>query len=120
MTAIQALDNFWNSFGWSAYDENTVPDDAQLPYITYEAVEDFFGNTVVQTNSLWDRSYSWASVSEKQKQIAETIGLGGIQIPCDEGTIWIKRASPWAQRIPSETDNVRRIALNLELEFLFS
>lgn len=118
MTAVQALDNFWNSFQWKAYNETTVPDDAVLPYITYEATVDFFGNTVVQTTSLWQRSFSWAEITQKEQEIAETIGRGGLQIPCDDGTIWIKRASPWAQRIPSGDPDIRRIALNLELEFL--
>lgn len=118
MTATQALHNFWNSFGWPAYDENTVPEDAVLPYITYESSNDFFGETVVQTTSLWQRTYSWEEITKKEQQIADTIGRGGLQIRCDDGTIWIKRASPWAQRVPSETDSIRRIALNLELEFL--
>lgn len=118
MTPIQALDRFWHSFGWNAYNENTVPDDAELPYITYEASEDFFGTNVVQTTSLWDKTYSWESVTLKEQEIAQAIGRGGLQIPCDGGTIWIKRASPWAQHVPSGDDSIRRIALNLELEFL--
>lgn len=118
MTPLQALNNFWNGFNWPAYDESTVPDEAQLPYITYEASEDFFGQTVVQTCSLWDRSFSWKDLTEKEQEIAEAIGRGGLQLPCDGGTIWIKRASPWAQRVPSGDPDIRRIALNLELEFL--
>lgn len=118
MTPIQALNNFWNSFEWPAYDENTVPDDAQLAYITYEATEDFFGQTVVQTTSLWQRSYSWKEITLKAQQIADAIGRGGLQIPCDGGTIWIKRASPWAQRVASGNPDIRRITLNLELEFI--
>lgn len=119
MNAVQALHSFWSSFGWNAYDEQTVPDDAILPYITYESSNDFFGNTVVQTISLWTRSTSWAEITQKEQEIAEYIGRGGRQILCDGGSIWIKRASPWAQRLFSESDDgVRRIVLNVELEFL--
>jgi hypothetical protein len=119
MTALQALHNFWSSFDWAAYDERTVPDDAKLPYITYESSNDFFGNTVVQTVTLWIRSTSWALISQKEQEIAEYIGRGGRQILCDGGSIWIKRASPWAQRLFSDSDSgVRRIVLNIELEFL--
>ena len=118
MTAEQALDVFWNGFTWKAYNENTVPNDAQLPYITYEATIDFFGNTVVQTTSLWQRSFSWAEITQKEKEIANAIGRGGLQIPCDGGTIWIKRATPWAQKVASGNPDIRRIALNLELEFI--
>ena len=35
MDKYQAINEFWNRFGVMAYDENTVPDDAELPYITY-------------------------------------------------------------------------------------
>ena len=35
MDKQQAIHGFWSSFGITAYDENSVPDDAELPYITY-------------------------------------------------------------------------------------
>lgn len=117
MDTLQALDNFWNGFDWPAYDESTVPDEAQLPYITYEGSSDFFGRPIAQTISLWDRSYSWKAVTEKEQEIAARIGRGGVQIPCDGGVIWIKRGAPWAQRVPSDPD-IRRIAINLEVEFI--
>ena len=34
MTKANAIYNFWNSFGITAYEENTVPEDAIFPYIT--------------------------------------------------------------------------------------
>ena len=37
MNKIQALDSFWNSFGLRAYDSMSVPDDAELPRITYSS-----------------------------------------------------------------------------------
>ena len=42
MTAEQTLHSFWSSFGLTAYDENSVPDDAVLPYITYSVSYDSF------------------------------------------------------------------------------
>jgi len=119
MTALQALQAFWSSFGLPAYDENTVPDDAALPYITYEASKDFFGATLAQSASLWYRSASWADITAKEQQIAEFIGRGGRQVACDDGAIWIKRGQPWAQRMDEPSDNmVRRIVLNIEVEYL--
>ena len=32
----QALYQFWSSFGIPAYAENSVPEEAEMPYITYE------------------------------------------------------------------------------------
>lgn len=42
MDRAQAIHSFWNSFGLKAYDENTVPDNAKLPYITYEVAVSSF------------------------------------------------------------------------------
>lgn len=118
MTALQALDRFWNGFNLVAYDENTVPDDAPLPYITYEASRDFFGATIAQSVSLWYRSKSWATITEKEEQIAEYIGKGGKMVLYDGGAFWIKRGQPWAQRQPDAADDtIRRIVLNIEIEF---
>lgn len=119
MTALQALHSFWGSFGLTAYDENTVPDNAALPYITYEASKDFFGPAIAQSASIWYRSSSWATVTEKEQEIADYIGRGGRMIAFDGGALWIKRGEPWAQRLPDASDDmIRRIVLNLEVEFL--
>lgn len=119
MTALQALQAFWASFGLPAYDENTVPDNAALPYVTYEASEDFFGATLAQTASLWYRSTSWGEITAKEQEIADFIGRGGRQIAFDGGAFWLKRGTPWAQRMDEPSDSmVRRIVLNVEIEFL--
>ncbi len=118
MTAMQAYHAFWSSFGIPAYDIYTVPDNAKLPYITYEASNDYFDTQVQLSVSVWYRSSSWSEITSKVEQIAERLGRGGVQIPCDNGTIWIKRQNPWAQRMDDPSDNmVRRIVLNIEAEF---
>lgn len=119
MNALQALHKFWNSFDLVAYDENTVPDDAKLPYITYEASRDFFDAPIAQSVSLWYYSESWAAITEKEEQIAKDIGKGGKMVRYDGGAFWIKRGKPWAQRQPDANDDfVRRIILNIEIEFV--
>lgn len=119
MNNIQALHSFWSSFGLKAYDETSVPDDAQLPYITYEVSDDDFGHTLAQTASLWYRSSSWADITEKEMQIADFIGRGGRMIAYDGGAIWLQKAQPWAQRMSDPSDEmIRRIVLNVQVEFL--
>lgn len=119
MNAMQALNNFWNSFGLPAYDVNTIPDDAVLPYITYEVSKDFFNSIVIRSASLWYRSPLWSAITEKEQQISNFISRGGFFIKCDEGGVWIKRGTPWAQRMSDPSDDmVRRIVLNYELEFI--
>lgn len=119
MNAMQALQAFWSSFGLPAYSEYTVPDNAKFPYITYEASDDFFGEILGLTVSLWYRSPSWAAITEKSQEIADFIGRGGRSIACDGGAIWIKWGTPWAQRLDDPADSmIRRIVLNLEVEFI--
>ena len=119
MNKIQTLNAFWNGFGLKAYDENSVPDDATLPYITYDVSVDDFGSPRLQNASLWYRSSSWSDITAKEQEIADFITRGGRMLKCDEGAIWIQKASPWAQRIgESSYDMIRRIILSVSVEFL--
>lgn len=117
MNKLQTLQAFWSGFEIPAYDENSVPDEAQLPYITYDVSVDEFGNSVAQTASLWYKSTSWRDITEKEMEIAEFVGRGGRMIAYDNGAMWIKKANPWAQRM-SDSDTVKRMILNLEIEYL--
>lgn len=119
MDKIQALHSFWSGFDLKAYDETSVPDNTQLPYITYEVSSDDFGNTLAQTASLWYRDSSWASITAKEQQIANYLGRGGKMITYDDGAVWISKASPWSQRLADPSDEmIRRIVLNVQVEFL--
>ena len=119
MNKVQTLDKFWNSFGLKAYDESSVPDKTPFPYITYEVSTDSFGNTLAQTASLWYRSSSWSAITEKAKDIEEFITRGGRMVAYDGGSMWIQKASPWAQRMNDPSDEmIRRIVLNITIEFL--
>lgn len=120
MDSAQALHQFWSGFGWKAYDENTVPSSAftpEMPRITYEVSTAEFEQPIVLSASLWDRSYSWSAISQKADAIFNYIGLGGKIIPYDNGKIWIKRGTPFSQRMADEDDAIRRIYLNIEVEY---
>lgn len=118
MTKAGAVYNFWNSF-LTAYEENTVPTDAQFPYITYQLVTDSFGNEVQMTASIWYRSESWTAINLKTDEISEHIGYGGIMIPFDNGSIWLKCGSPFAQNMGDDNDSlIKRKYLNLTVEYL--
>jgi hypothetical protein len=120
MTKGQAIQYFWESFGLTAYDENTVPDDAKLPYITYSVETDSIGNTVMSNTSLWYRSYSWKEISEKAEEIAQAIvRMYPPSIKIDGGRLYITKGTPFSQRMKDESDDaVRRILLNINYEFL--
>lgn len=119
MTKAAAIYKFWNSFGLTAYEENTVPTDAAFPYITYQLVTDSFDREVAATASLWYRSESWTAINAKTEEISANIGLGGKIIKCDGGRTWIKRGQPFAQNMGDESDDlIKRKYLNLTFEFL--
>lgn len=118
MTKEQALQSFFSSFDWPAFDENTVPDDAVLPYITYEVMLDNLGAPVYFSASLWDRSSKWTTIDAKTREITDRIGRSGITLPYDGGAIWLIRGSPFIQRMADDDDMIRRILLNLQAEFI--
>lgn len=119
MDKEQAYNAFWNSFGLKAYDGTSVPEGTLMPYITYEAAEDDFGHSLALTASVWYRSTSWTDAVAKVHEIEAEIGRSGKIVPYQNGAFWIKKASPWAQRLSEENDDsVRRINLNLEVEFI--
>ena len=122
MTKAAAMYQFWKLFGLSTYEENSVPtgDNAPaMPYLTYQFSTDSFGNEVALSASLWYRSTSWTQANEKAEEISETIGRGGIFLPCDGGAIWLKRGTPFAQNMGDESDDkIKRKYLNLVVEFL--
>ena len=119
MTKAAAIYQFWNSFSLTAYEENTVPDDAKYPYITYQLVTDSFDREVPVTASLWYRSESWTAINAKTEEISHKISRGGKIIACDGGAIWIKRGQPFAQNMGGESDNlIKRKYLNITAEFM--
>ena len=119
MTKAAAIYQFWSGFGLTAYEENTVPDDAKFPYITYQLVTDSFDNEIQLTASLWYRSESWTAINAKTEEISQKISRGGKIIPCDGGAIWLKRGQPFAQSMGDESDNlIKRKYLNITAEFM--
>lgn len=118
MDKEQAIHNFWNSFGVKAYDETSVPSDADFPRLTYEIAISDFNNEVALSASLWYYDTSWLSITEKSKEISEKIGLGGVSVPYDGGILWIKKSNPFLQRVADDNDSIRRILINISIDFL--
>jgi len=123
MTKAEALFAFWSRFGLAAFEENAIPtgeDEAapEYPYLTYEVQTDGFGSAIPLSASLWFRSASWRRAEEKKEKIARHIGRGGVFLPCDGGSVWIRRGSPFAQRMGDGSDDmVKRMYLNISVEF---
>lgn len=117
MNKEQALYSFWSQFNLPAYDENSVPDDAVMPYITYNVVTDSLDAVLPMSARLWYNSTKWEEISLKSAEIALTIGDGVVQ-KLDSGYMWIYKGTPFAQRMSGENDNVKMIYINIGVEFL--
>ena len=119
MKKAAAIYQFWSSFGLTAYEENTVPTDADFPYITYQLVTDSFDREIPLTASLWYRSESWTAINAKTEEISQKISRGGKIIACDGVAIWLKRGQPFAQSMGDESDDlIKRKYLNITAEFM--
>ena len=118
MDKAQAVYQFWSGFDLPAYDPETVPDDADMPYITYETRTGKINESLSAVASLWYRSTSWEGISKKADQIGDHIGLGGVMRMYDGGALWIRRGSSFAQRMADTDPDIRRIVLTTEMEFI--
>lgn len=118
MDRWQAIDSFWNSFGIPAYDENSVPDDAQFPYITYEAKTSGFEDSIDLHASIWYRSTSWKDISNKSDEIYNTV-YPSFSRSIDGGYMYVYPGAPFAQRMNEPGDeNTRRIYISVNVEFM--
>jgi hypothetical protein len=126
VTKAAAINEFWNSFGLKAFEENTLLDvdengqeiKPEFPYITYQLVTDSFDREVATTANIWYRTTGWKAINAKTEEISAHIGLGGKIIKCDGGRIWIKRGQPFAQNMGDESDDlIKRKYLNVNIEY---
>lgn len=119
MTKTQALYEFYSSFGMDAYPVDSVPDDTTFPWLTYETSIGNFGESTSIQLHLYYHTKSEALPNLKVEEIYNIIGMGGVNVPYDEGIIWIKRGTPFANSIPDQNDPmIKHRAINLVLEFL--
>ena len=119
MTKNAALQKFFEGFGMGAYTTASVPKDVILPYLTYEAAVGAFGDGEYNIPvSLWFWTTSEAIPNAKVQEISDYIGYGGVRIPCDGGSIWIKRGIPFAQAVKDDTaPDLKRRLINLNVEY---
>lgn len=113
--AVQALDTYLNGFGLDAYAEDSVPDDVELPYITYRVVDPEWHQKATFFIRVWFRSTSNAVVLEKADEITGDIGEGK-RLPFEGGMLVLWPESPKVQIQVDQNDRAIRYAyINLSL-----
>ena len=121
MTPEAALHKWFSGFGITAYAHTSTPSDAVYPYLTYDLVLGGWNSGEVNIPvNIWYRTDSEAEPIAKVREISRTLGLGGVTVPCDDGVIWLKKGSPWAQSvfIEGEDEKIKRRYVNINAEFL--
>ena len=103
------LYTFWNSFQIPAYPEYNIPDDASMPYITYELVEPEWRNQIVAYARVWYRDTSYVSITRKLDEISNRIGEG-LLLPSGDGYILLFKDTQFIQFQPYEVDDDVKIA----------
>lgn len=94
--AAAALKTFFSGFDLPAYQADTVPEDVQLPYITYSLSVPEWNQKASMYVQVWDRSRSNTRIIHKADQITAAIGQGA-KIPLDAGYLVIWPESPLIQ-----------------------
>ena len=118
MTKEAALQAFFERF-LPSYAASAVPEDVVFPYLTYELITGAWEEGEVGlTVNIWYYTTSEAAPNAKAREISEAIGLGGVQLPCDGGTIWLTRGAPWCQSLTDSTDaRIKRRYLNITANY---
>jgi hypothetical protein len=102
------LYRFFSGFGIPAFTEYNVPDDAVLPYITYQVNEPGWNNIGTIYARVWYRSTSFTSINAKVDQIKASVGEG-VSIPTSGGAVYLTKGTPFAQNIPIEGDETLKV-----------
>ena len=111
----KALNEFYNGFGIPAYPSDSVPDDAQRPYITYLVARPEWNRPATHYCRVWYRGIKNIDLFDMADMIVRTIGQG-IKIKCpDGGYLAIYPETPLQQLMVSDDPTDRSVYINLQL-----
>lgn len=115
----EALYNFWSAFGIPAYEENSVPQDASFPYITFESTVGDFGNIIPLSASIWDRTRKGtAFIDAKADEIEQAIKNMDVCPVIKGGRYRVFLDGPFAQNMGDPDELIKRKLLSVKFEFM--
>lgn len=118
MNKQQALYNLWHeASNIPCYGEGSVPDEATLPYITYETAIDSLDGMLSLTATAWMRTASWVPLDVIVNEISDFIGRGRT-IAFDEGVMLVNKGTPFAQRRVDEDTSIKGYLITTQIEYL--
>lgn len=111
INSASALYSFWSSFGIPAYGEGNIPDDAVLPYITYNITDPHWSDQASTFAKVWYRGTSNTAIATKVREIKQRIG-DCISLPVDDGSIYLFPEENFAQ-FQEDEDGTKMAYLSL-------
>ena len=108
------LKTFFSGFGIPAYSETSVPNDVQLPYITYPIKEPRWSQPTTFYIVLWCRTKGYADALAKADQIQAAIGEG-VSLESDGGWVVIRPDNPFIQEMKDDKNDTKALYINLQL-----
>ena len=100
-----ALYEFFSGFGIPAYEENSVPDTATYPYITYRLIQPEWHEAGSLYANVWYRGSSLSPLLAKVDQISNAIGEGK-SIKTPDGVIYLHKDMLFFQMLTQENDEM--------------
>ena len=114
ISTAAALHSFLSGFGIPAYVVNTVPDEAELPYLTYPLTEPEWNSPATFYVQVYTRNKTQnAPALRKADEIVQAIGPAGVRIPCDGGYVVLNLQNPTVQLIVD--GDIRSAYINLQI-----
>lgn len=111
----RALQSFFGSFGIPAYVEYSLPDDAKMPYITYELAEPDWRGSHAEHARVWYNSNSFSEIASKIDEIKAAIG-NGVSIPTENGAIYLYADDDFCQFQPMDEPKIKCAYLSFVLQ----
>lgn len=105
--------SFFSKFK-QAYYEDTIPHNAELPYITYSvSLEPTYGDTLIQAR-IWYRTTVLGDIANDIQKLEDYIGEGVLEpIGSGNNSLWIKKGSPFFDIQTDEDITIKVVYLNL-------
>lgn len=109
-----ALYTFFSSFDIPAYMSGNIPDNVQMPYITYDLIEPEPLSSALINASVWYRDTSTKAICAKVDEIKRAIG-NGIDLPTDSGVVHLfrERNGAFAQIMNDPNRETKRAYLSM-------
>lgn len=114
-TKAAAFNKWASSFGMPAYSSSSVPEGAELPYVTYDFGVAAYGQPAFSCAvSLW----TGGSDADANARASEICGSLPCFAECDGGALLLTAGSPAWQSVAEEEPGVKRRYINVDIDNL--